>query len=414
MKKILFLLAAAILFLMPQQLFAGNIVFWNAMTEDQNKIVQDLSAKYHEKNPSINIETKRFASQEELYNALMSSDKNSLPDLAAIDAGWQGDLIGASKLLPVEDYILKSVKIALKMDTYAPLWKGSVYADKLYSLPYFAYNYALVYDADAFAAHGIKTPPANRAQLFKYASKLTDKAAGKHGFYVPINASARYMSIYFNNFVSQADTEGKTVCEKGLDGKSAEKDVFFLKDMLYTHNVASHEHIKNAAMFFGTPEDLINASGNGRNLKVVRWTGKNKEPNICLTNLAIMDKAGANPEETWFFIYYLAEFPQLQKLALNSPVLPANKQVTLSPDYFQRLEKYPGLRMFLTLMGKGYVVGMSKQEILSKNYGSAIKAALSNKKDVKKAVEEAMDVINPVILPIEEPSRPTGVNSNTY
>lgn len=413
MNKILVLFALAIMLLvMPAAASAEPLVFWHSMTDAQSAVMDAQAKKYMEANPTINVEIRRFATPGGLYTALMTTDAASLPDIAAIDSSWQTDLRNASRLIPVDDSILRSVRIAIKMDTYAPLWKASVFEDKLWTLPYFAYNYAVVYDSDAFKKTGIKTVPANRAQLYSYASKL--KNAGFGGLYVPVDKSPREIAFYFTYFFAQAQPSNYALISKGLDGEAAEKALFWLHDMMYDTKVATSD-VTKASIFVGTPEDLLKAAATRPNMRVARWGGNNKEGGIVLTSLAIMNKTGANAEKSWFYLYYLGTFAQLRDLTLASPVLPSNKQVTLCPAYFDMLEKYPGLRNFLALLGKGYV----KSEILdyekfAGEYGSSVLDALNNRKGVTQAVRDSMQVVNGLVSPVEAPPQPTGQNSNKY
>ena len=393
---------------------AGTLTFWHAFNEEQSKSLDSLISTYKEKNPSVDIQVRRFGSKADLRDELMKSDANTLPDIAAIDSAWQSELNNAGKLLPVDDQILKSVRIALKMDTYSPLWKASEFDGKLLTLPYVAYNYALVYDVDALADKGIKTPPTNRNQIFRFAKKLTETEKGVYGFYLPAGKDVE-IAYVFNIFLAQISPEDQKLDVTGLDGVNAEKILYYFDDLLNAYNYAQSDDPAKAAMFVGSPEDVIKAYGTRENLKAVNWAGKNKVGNTVLTNLALMNKTNADPEAAWFFMYYLAEFPQLQKFVLASPVFPANKQVTLSPNYFEFLQKYPVLRTYLTLMGKYPVKpAIDNHEHVINNHGKAINKALVEKKSVPASVRESMDVINSHVKPSVTPSAPTGENSNKY
>ena len=415
-KRLRFLILFFIVVLLCQRAaLANSIVFWHALPDSQASVIDELAAQYMEKNPSITIEIKKFANMEELHSALLTSDPAVLPDIAAIDSSWQEELKDASKIVPVEDSLLKSVKVALKMDTYPPLWKAACFDDALWTMPYFAYNYALVYDADAFAEEELKTPPSDWSQLYEYSKKLTDSEKGIYGFFIPAEKSAKDFAYFYMMFLCQAEDPEYTLQKEGIDGKNAELSLFYLYDLLHTHKIAQAEDVTKSPIFIGSPEDFIQASATRPNLKVARWSGKNSVGNIVLTTLAMVNKTSLDRENSWFFIYYLTEFPQLQKLALASPALPANKQVTLSPNYFQFLEKYPGIRTFLTLMGKGSVKpSMDNYESVLKALGSSLLDGLNNKKPIKSAVLESMETVNSVVNPEVEPSQPTGENLNVY
>ncbi len=393
---------------------AGTLTFWHAFNDEQSKVLDSLVSKYKEKYPSVDIQLRKFDSKVELRDELMKSDANSLPDIAAIDSAWQNELRNADKLLPVDDQILKSVRIALKMDTYSPLWKASEFDGKLWTLPYVAYNYALVYDSDALAAKGIKAPPTNRNQIFNYAKKLTEPEKGIYGFYIPAGKTVE-IAYVFNIFLAQISPEDQKLDVTGLDGVNAEKILYYLDDLLNVYKYAQCEDPVKSPMFIGSLEDVANIYETRPNLKAVNWAGKNKVGNTVLTNLALMKKANSDPENTWFFMYYLAEFPQLQKFVLASPVFPANKQVALSPEFFDFLEKYPVFRTYLTLMGKYPVKpAIDNHENVINVHGGAINKVLVEKKSVQSSLKESMDVINSHVKPSVTPSQPTGANPNKY
>ena len=206
------------------------------------------------------------------------------------------------------------------------------------SLNLTAYNYAFVYDVDALAEKKITTPPTNRNQIFNFAKKLTDSETGIYGFYLPAGKDVE-IAYVFNIFLAQISPEDQVLDVTGLDGVNAEKILYYLDDLLNTYKYAQCDDPAKSPMFIGTPEDVVKAYSKRENLKAVNWAGKNKVGNTVLTNLALMTKIDAQPETAWFFMYYLTEFPQLQKFVLASPVFPANKQVTLSPNYFEFLQK---------------------------------------------------------------------------
>ena len=277
---------------------AGTLTFWHAFNDEQSKALDSLISTYKEKNPSVDIQVRRFGSKGDLRAELMSADANSLPDIAAIDSAWQGEFLRDDKILPVDDQILKSVRIALKMDTYAPLWKASVVDDKLWTLPFFAYNYALVYDVDALAEKGITAPPTNRNQIFNFAKKLTDEEKGIYGFYLPAGNNVEIAHV-FNIFLAQISPEDQAIDVTGLDGVNAEKILYYFDDLLNTYKYAQCEDPAKSPMFIGNPEDVIKAYGKRTNLKAVNWAGKNKVGNTVLTSLALMKKANPDPESAW-------------------------------------------------------------------------------------------------------------------
>ncbi len=420
MKK-LFLTVALMVYLLStavySQDYAFNITFWYFLPEKQSEILNTVVQSYREKHPNIGITLKRFESGSALHSALVKPTE-TLPDIALIDSSWQKELIAADKMVPVEDAMLPAVKVVAKMDTYKPLWNACTYDGKLWSMPYFAFNRALVYNPKMFQEKKITKPPTNWKELLEIADKLSDPAKGIYGFYVPVNDSDKDLAYFYQIFLLQAGGAAYNPETEGLNGEFAERALYYLYDLVNTHKVSpdgkSNIDKYKTAMFIGTPNDILEAKKQGVELKVVRWPITSKfAGDIDVASFAVMNKPGVNAEQAWGLIYHLVEFPQLSKMVVDIPVFPSNKQVTLSPQYFEYLERHPALRTFMALLDKGNVKpSITNYEFTMSEFGKAMKEALNKQNSVNASLVKAMDAVNKEVKPGVAPPPPTGKNTS--
>lgn len=403
-----FLFAAAFVCAMALQAFADDGIkrytFWYSLPAGHDTLMKEMVADYTKDKPYIKIETKNFPIPADLYSEL--SKTSSLPDLAIIDASWQRSLIEGKKLVPVEDEIVKIsevVKTVAKMDSYKPLWSGAVQDGKLWSMPYFASNYALLYNEDMFKEYGVAKAPSTWADLTEAAKKIKEKNPSAQAFFAPTSGAPKQTAMLYQIFMIQASGPQFDPVKDGFDVKGVQRSLQFFYDSVHKTHImpqASKVDYKNTAMFLGTVDDYLNARGEDVSLGVVRWpiTGK-VVGDISLSTLAIMDKKNpAAAEDMWHFIYWLTEFPQGLRWSLNTPYLPANKQVTLSPQYFAYLETHPGIRMFLAVLEKSNVKpAMDDYENTVTYMGQILQDVLANKISVPDGAAKMTERLNKAV-----------------
>lgn len=396
----------------PQNIFAGasgdssnSFTFWYALPQEHNSLMTHLISEFNKEKPYHTITARNFKSQQELYSALL--DGKETPDVALIDASWQEELIKSGKIVSVEDQMLKiasSIRVVAKMDTYKPLWNSCVSGEKLWTMPYFAINHALMYNPEMFKSKAITKPPVTWADLVDMGKKLTDPASGSWGFYIPMSGTPKEVAYLYQIFLWQAGGEifNPEELKVMYNSEFGQKALQFWVDVIHTHKIAPSrplEDLSRVAMLVGTPKELLNASRKGVNFKVVSWPTKKKMVgDIEVTSVAIFKNSPERVEKMWHFVYWLTEFPQGLKWTLATPYLPANRQVTLSPGYFEYLEKNPGLRTFLALLDKGYAKpGIKNYERVMNDLGEKICEALSGRMTVQDALNKGAARANTMI-----------------
>lgn len=373
--------------------------FWYCLPPEYNAQMTELVQEFNKEKPHSTMVARNFRTPRELYAALL--DGKETPDVALIDASWQEELIAKGSLVSVEDQMLKiatSIRVVAKMDTYKPLWKSCVAGEKLWTMPYFAINHALLYNPDMFKNKAIAKPPVSWGDIVELGKKLTDSATGVWGFYIPLGASSKELAYLYEIFLWQAggNVDSPEQLKVAFDSELGQKALQFWVDVIHKHKIApsrSLPDLKNVGMCVGSTRDYLDSVKKGVNLKVVNWPIKNKEVgDIEVTSVALFKSSPERVDKMWEFTYWLTEFPQAIRWSMNTHYLPANKQVTLSPGYFEYLNKNPGLRTYLALLEKGAAKPGMKDwdyEAIMTELGDKIAEALSGKLTVQDALNKA-------------------------
>jgi|GEM_PF-1121919 len=379
----------------------GNAAFnfWYCLPPEYNAQMTELIQEFNKEKPHSAIVPRNFRTPRELYAALL--DGKETPDIALIDASWQEELIGKGAIASVEDQMLKiatSIRVVAKMDTYKPLWKSCVNGEKLWTMPYFAINHALLYNPEMFKNKAITKPPVSWGEIVDLGKKLTDSATGVWGFYLPLGASPKDLAYLYEIFLWQAggNVENPGELKVAFDSEFGQKALQFWVDVIHKHKIApsrSLPDLKNVGMCVGSTKEYLDSVKKGVTLKVVNWPIKNKEVgDIEVTSVAIFNSSPERIDKMWQFTYWLTEFPQAIRWSMATHYLPANKQVTLSPGYFEYLQKNPGLRTYLALLEKGAAKPGMKDwdyEAIMTELGDRISEALTGRLTVQDALNKA-------------------------
>lgn len=384
----------------------NQFAFWYSLPDEYHHIMAELVAEYNKDKPLQTVTVRNFKEPNELYTALLEG--NEYPDVALIDASWQEELIDKGCLVPVEDQMLKissSIRVVAKMDTFKPLWNSCVYEDKLWTMPFFAVNHALMYNPEMFKDKAITKPPVSWGEIVDLGKKLTDPAQGTWGFYIPLTSSHKELAYLYQIFLWQAGGEVNSPDELKVayNSELGQKALQFWVDVIHKYKIAPSrpEEIGKVAMLIGTPKKYLECSKKGIKIKVVNWPVKNKMVgDIEVTSVAIFKNTSSRVEKMWNFVYWITEFPQGLRWSMATHYLPANKQVTLSPGYFGYLEKNPGLRTFIALLDKGKAKPGLKDwhyEAIMGDLGEKIYEALSGRLTVQDALNKAALKANFVI-----------------
>jgi multiple sugar transport system substrate-binding protein len=373
--------------------------FWYCQPVEYNGLMSELIAEFNKSNPHCTIVARNFRTPNELYVTLKEGKET--PDLAIIDASWQEELVSRGSIVPVEDQMLKiaqSIKVVAKMDTFKPLWKSCVADEKLWTMPYYGVNHALMYNPEHFKNKVITKPPVTWGEIVDLGKKLTDPATGVWGFYIPFSMSSKDLAYLYQIFLWQAGgiMENPQDLKVAYNSEFGQKALQFWVDAIHKHKIAPSRSVTDMSkvgMMVGTTKDILDASKKGVSFKVVAWPIKNKDVgDIEVSSIAIFKNSPQRLEKMWHFTYWLTEFPQGIRWSLATHYLPANKQVTLSPGYFEYKQKNPGIVTFLALLEKGCAKPGMKDwdyESIMADLGEKIAEALTGRLTVQDALDKA-------------------------
>ena len=425
----LLLIAAVSFFLISMTTAAVNaqeteITLWHTIPKKYQPLFTSLVNEYLETTHGlVKINYVYFDSDEELYKKLLTG--NELPDIALIDTRWQEAIKNKRQVVYLEDMMKKivgtSIFISFKTDTFKQMWESSKDNGKLLSMPFSAYNRALVINEEVTNFFEIKKKPSKWEDLVVIGKQIKESASGKEGasntfseyqcFYIPSDQSPEELAGFFQVFLWQWNKDlfenfmdGELVSFDGAEGKAV-LSMFY--DMIHKHKIASTyaSDKVNTVMCFSTPQEYLERVQMGKTLKVVPLPYRAKSRNN-MTVLSFLVFKGANDnklEKIWNLLYHLCEFKSGLKWALATPFIPPNKQITLSPDYFNFLQANPGMRVYIQQLKNSQVSVIDERKAKIMNIlGENIKLALANKITVDECLEKSALDGNKILDPSGE------------
>lgn len=374
----------------------NEIVFWYHLPSPYDKKFEEMVEKVSEHNSHLKFKFVRYNSFGDLRRALEKTEK--YPDMALIDASWQDDLISKDAIVPAEDLMEKvgsSIKVVFKMDTFPIVCQSCMKDGKIWTMPAFALNHALLYNQDIFKANKIQRPPRSWSELLETGKKLAPKNSENAGFLLPLDGDNAELALLFQIFLWQSggdiyNSEKSSFAFHNDSGLSALQFMVNLKKMTPEKGI---NDLKKVAMTIGTIKDLYKWEEVGINVGVAPIpVQKNKVSDLSVYSVAIFKN---KPEKSYHVAYWIVEFQQQLYWTLNTPFIPANKQVTLSPPYFEFLKSHPGYRNFVRVLANGKLSpGAKDYDKVLERLGEKIKEALSGKMPPKEALEKALEAIN--------------------
>lgn len=398
-----------------------EITLWHTIPKKYQPLFTSLVNEYLETTHGlVKVSYVYFDSEEELYNKLLSG--NELPDIALIDTRWQEAIRNKRQVIYLEDMMKKivgtSIFISFKTDTFKEMWESSKDNGKLLSMPFSAYNRALVINEEVTNFFEIKKKPAKWEDMIAIGKQIKESSSGKEGaaktfseyqcFYIPSDQSPQEVAGFFQVFLWQWNKDlfenfmdGELVSFDGAEGKAV-LSMFY--DMIHKDKIASTSSGDkvNTVMCFSTPQEYLERVQMGKSVKVVPLPYRAKSRNN-MTVLSFLVFKGPNDnklEKIWNLLYHLCEFKSGSKWALATPYIPPNKQITLSPDYFNFLQANPGMRVYIQQLKNAQVSVVDERKAKIMNLlGENIKLALANKITIDECLEKSALEGNKILDP---------------
>lgn len=384
-KLCIFLLLMTFLF-SPANAAKVKINFWFSVPQAYLPVMQELINKYDEEQPYYQVVPRNFETPELLLEKLSHGTVH--PEVAIIDAAWQKELISKNKIENVEDVMNRigtSLRVVFKMDTFPALWNASIYQDKIWTVPLYVSNRAILYNPQILKSIKLKVPPKTWEDFIKVGAKISK--SGVSALTIPLDIDDKEAGFIFGSFLMQA---GGSL--SNLSDSDYEKAMRFCSDIINKYKICSTDQVdpNSTAMFIGRIEDYFNYKNRGVILKAApMFKGKSSGSYFNLYNMAVFTNIKVDPMKVWKFVYWFCEFPQSSTWVLKTPYLPANKQVTLSPNYFQYLQDNPEVAVFIKELASGKTeMGLNNYESVMSAIGKYFKMVISDNKTIEEALQE--------------------------
>lgn len=354
-----FWLAAIFLFLsvspgFSQSIESNPIEFWSALPLPDSSQMERLVAQYNVANPSRRVLYKNFSTPEELRESLETGTA-PLPNLALVDSGWLEEL--KPKLIPADKILLnvgEMVRVMAETDTFPSIWRSCVLQEKAYAIPFSAETAALVVNLRLWK----KTPRISTWQQWQEAGIASKKRSHAWGCSLPFFWDQNKLGELFADFISGMGKTGKFSID--LDQVTAGVNAWWNWINLYritslTPPLFPQEFGKSATWILSSRE-------------VGKITGKFiVEPLPYLKKnwgfLRVEALAFFEEKKSWDFANFLTDYAQLKFWAENTPTVPVNKQVYLSPDYLLLIDRdRPWTRTYIDMISRASFLLNSREK----------------------------------------------------
>lgn len=392
------------------------IRFWYALPEPQGARFEALLRRYAQEHARVRLEPRNFASAEELRAALLKGGEQ--PHLALIDATWQAELIQAGRLIQAEEWMDRTgamTKVILKADNFPIMWAAVQHDGKAWTLPAFATGHALLYDSDMLTQGGVKIAPRTWAELLLDAKLVHKKLPQVWGFALSLDAAPRETGAILQLFAEAAGAAVPGATAWTLTDAPYAAALQFWVDLVEKYHVASVPVDRpRTAMFVGSLADLLTAQAQGRHLTATPLPKmKTQAADLDLYAVALMNTDPQLAQRNWQMALWAVEFQQMLEWSTETPYLPANKQVTLSPGYYQYLEAHPGVRSFLAQLRAAHTApALAAWPRILETLAEATHAAVEKKQPVRDALaaadQRARAMVQPPAVPLVKPAGSSG------
>ncbi|MCL5037838.1 MAG: extracellular solute-binding protein [Chloroflexi bacterium] len=353
------MLLFAVLFPPPAALSKDTMTIWCSLDSSEARVLNDLVSEYNKSNPGTIFTVRNFDNPDILWRDLMTGEE--MPNVALIPVEWQLGLIRAGRIVPIQTQLEKvsgTVAVMARMDTFKPLIEACTENGVLWTLPLCARPYALIGDSDRLEAVNMDKI-ASWGDMIKWGRKLQENGA-KNVFYLPVNGSPEDMGLLFEIMLwhGGGDLYDPSTRQVLFDSPKGVKTLAFLQDLVFKYGIANSGSAspEKSVFYTGTIKDMLQLESEGKRVRIVRFpvlpnsgATRNRTPFECLT-LALFKNNNRDVEKAYHMAYYLREFKSSLKWILRTPYLPAHKQVTMNPEFFQYMSVHPGVKDFLVAM----------------------------------------------------------------
>lgn len=379
--------------------------------DSHKKMYEDMIAKFHEKNPNINVEimTIPFADYQQKLTIMQAS--RTAPDLVWLAERMIPQFISTNGLL---DISAVKTDTEYKFDDFYPSTLALLTKDgKNYGIPFSTPPSMIYYNKTLFKAKGLATPSELYTQgkwtyeeYLKAAKALTDSSKGIYGTNLVRNGWANWpdtLQTVFNSygaeFISQ---DGKKFM---LNSKEGEQSLQIFSDMIFKDKV--HPKPGDQTTFdsgkIAMQKELFSYMGKAKAIKDFEWdiaplpAGPNGTGTTLGYGSVAIIKETPNPEESLAFLKFITN-PENMKIS-SQYFVPSRKSVLESDGFLKQGPSAESMKMaVIDQMAKAKTLPtFNNWQNIDSNMKTVLDYLYSQSVPVKEVLKKAEDTITPLL-----------------
>lgn len=320
-----------------------KISFWHSWSGEGVKAIDSIVNQFEKIYPDIDVEVILTTKMEQ--KLLVSIAGGAAPDVVLFDRYKTGQFAARGALTELDKFIENS---SIKSeDFFNAAWGETIYRGKIYSIPYYVDNRALLYNKKLFEEAGLdpNDPPETWDELIEYSKKLTkydDKGRITQVGFVPIWEGASLVHyIWQSGGTVFNDDMTKVVFNNEIGVNALQWIVDFIDmcggvDELISFSSGFGAQINNpfyigqVAMQSNGPwiyRDIERYAPDflKNDLRIAPLPKNTEHATIVGGFSLIIPKGAPEPEAAWKFIQYLVQKENQIEWALASGTIPALK-----------------------------------------------------------------------------------------
>ena len=360
-------------------------------------IMDDFEAR----NPGIRVELISGPYANTRDQIVTGAATGTLSDVVGLDGAWVNDLAKQGAIAPLDGLITETGFDAAQVADIIRVDGRS------YMFPVATFVYPIFVNLDLFDAAGIDALPRTRSEFVAAARRLTDPAANRYGWVLPLSLQAP--NGVQNDVMSWVWASGGSM----LDGGQPDLTNADVVEALAFIDAMYQEGLISPGSFAKQEQDKVEEFVNGRvgmmvstlaHINMIRE--RNPELNFTISDFPAADgysgprglpyaawgigvsAASEHPEEAWRLVEYLMSSEVNSRLVSIANAFPGN--VNATPDFVTGDELFGrGFEIFQAGYLANEFVGLPVAEELMRLFGQEIQLLLDGEQTVEQTVSRA-------------------------
>lgn len=362
-----------------------------------------LMDEFEAQNPGIRVELISGPYANTRDQIVTGAATGTLSDVVGLDGAWVNDLAKQGAIAPLDDLIASSGFDADQVADIIQVDGGS------YMFPVATFVYPIFVNLDLFEEAGLATLPRDRSEFVAAARALTDPAANRYGWVLPLSLQAP--NGVQNDVMSWVWASGGSMLDEGRPDLTNEEVVGALEFIRSMYN----EGLISPGSFAKQEQDKVEEFVNGRvgmmvstlaHINMIRE--RNPDLNFTISDFPARDgytgrrglpyaawgigisANSEHPEEAWKLVSFLMSEEINSRLVSIANAFPGN--VNATPDFVTTDELFQrGFEIFQNGYLANEFTGLPVAEELMRLFGQEIQVMLDGEQTVEDAVANAQE-----------------------